>query len=263
MKQKIKKHAAEPIATRCGFTLIELLVVITIISLLVSILLPSLTKAKQLARRVVCASNLRNIGIAFQMYQGDWDGSYPACLIYETYPGGNNPYSYYRWGHQLIPYMTDIDWSNLDTANYGIDPKYYCPEDVSTYGMNAYKAGSTTYYGWISKPWESLGHSAYSYHYNSGDLMSLGKWTRDPNYWVLLFETNHANRTYNSWRTTHNEGSNILFGEGTVEFWPVVLSEDMETSFHNNISAAYTYWVADLSEYYLRFRGPGMYLKSN
>lgn len=51
-----------------GFTLIELLVVIAIISLLASILLPSLSRAKELTRRVVCATNLRNIGQAVSMY---------------------------------------------------------------------------------------------------------------------------------------------------------------------------------------------------
>jgi len=58
---------------RGGFTLIELLVVIAIISLLVSILLPSLTKAKDLAMTVKCMSNLKNTGLAMLMYAGDND----------------------------------------------------------------------------------------------------------------------------------------------------------------------------------------------
>ncbi|MBN1553159.1 MAG: prepilin-type N-terminal cleavage/methylation domain-containing protein [Phycisphaerae bacterium] len=60
-----------------AFTLIELLVVIAIISLLVSILLPSLTKAKDLARTVVCANNEKNLGLALSMYASDC-GFYPA-----------------------------------------------------------------------------------------------------------------------------------------------------------------------------------------
>jgi len=55
---------------RCdkAFTLIELLVVISIISLLVSILLPSLSKARDLARRAACASNIRSVGMGVQLY---------------------------------------------------------------------------------------------------------------------------------------------------------------------------------------------------
>ncbi len=60
-----------------AFTLIELLVVITIISLLVAILLPSLGQARQQARRVVCSSNLREIGIAIHVYAGDYDDMIP------------------------------------------------------------------------------------------------------------------------------------------------------------------------------------------
>jgi prepilin-type N-terminal cleavage/methylation domain-containing protein/prepilin-type processing-associated H-X9-DG protein len=56
---------------RSGFTLIELLVVVAIISLLVSILLPSLQRAKDLAQRVVCMSNLRSLGMAFTFYLED------------------------------------------------------------------------------------------------------------------------------------------------------------------------------------------------
>lgn len=55
-----------------AFTLIELLVVIAIIALLVSILLPSLNRARQLARQSVCGSQMKSIGNAFQMYSSEW-----------------------------------------------------------------------------------------------------------------------------------------------------------------------------------------------
>jgi prepilin-type N-terminal cleavage/methylation domain-containing protein/prepilin-type processing-associated H-X9-DG protein len=84
---------------RRAFTLIELLVVIAILSLLVSILLPSLQNAKELARSVLCRSNQAGVGKAFMFYANDYKENIPAVYIYDS--DGNKLY----WREQLAPYI--------------------------------------------------------------------------------------------------------------------------------------------------------------
>jgi prepilin-type N-terminal cleavage/methylation domain-containing protein/prepilin-type processing-associated H-X9-DG protein len=83
---------------RTGFTLIELLVVIAIIAILAAILFPVFAQAREKARTISCASNLKQLGLAFSMYQQDYDGGFPAFSYQEsTAPK-------LRWMNVIFPY---------------------------------------------------------------------------------------------------------------------------------------------------------------
>jgi prepilin-type N-terminal cleavage/methylation domain-containing protein/prepilin-type processing-associated H-X9-DG protein len=69
------------LSNRKGFTLVELLVVIGIIALLISILLPSLNRARETANRVKCGSNLRQVGQAILLYANENKGNYPRTVF--------------------------------------------------------------------------------------------------------------------------------------------------------------------------------------
>ncbi len=95
-----------------GFTLIELLVVIAIITLLVGILTPSLTRAKELARRAVCLSNLYHMSVATNAYLTEYKGFFPPAL-YDKY--SSRPC--FGWDFTRLTdgtYMPGLIWASMD-----------------------------------------------------------------------------------------------------------------------------------------------------
>jgi prepilin-type N-terminal cleavage/methylation domain-containing protein/prepilin-type processing-associated H-X9-DG protein len=73
---------------KTGFTLIELLVVIAIIAILAAILFPVFGRARENARRSACASNMRQLGLAFRQYTQDYDGYHPGAANYQRWADG-------------------------------------------------------------------------------------------------------------------------------------------------------------------------------
>lgn len=118
-----------------GFTLIELLVVISIISLLISILLPALGAARESGRAIKCATNLKQIGVAVTAYAVDFGDYMP--------PVRNTSTDYTTWDWAIRSYV-GIRSSNDPSAHV-----FYCSsEDIPTKNVIANRA--TRSYGYNS-----------------------------------------------------------------------------------------------------------------
>jgi prepilin-type N-terminal cleavage/methylation domain-containing protein len=164
---------------RAAFTLIELLVVIAIIALLLAIIMPSLNRARELARRLMCQSNVRQLTIAFIVYAGDYDSKLP----YK--PEGSMTFPHIWWeANSGAPdnriffdgYLDGFILEQQGVWTEGVDeaPKsMYCP---------SVKGANTKYFGygrqWPTKQssgWRPF-ESSYGY-FNLGELKdNVGQW---------------------------------------------------------------------------------------
>ncbi|HEY4328193.1 MAG TPA: prepilin-type N-terminal cleavage/methylation domain-containing protein [Phycisphaerae bacterium] len=107
---------------RGGFTLIELLVVVAIIALLIAILLPSLGRAREMAKRSVCAANLKAVGQDFVLYGAQWNDSLP--IVSDDGAGG--------WFHdessRLMELVQNIaSGANSTLSETSIRRVFFCP----------------------------------------------------------------------------------------------------------------------------------------
>ena len=130
---------------RRAFTLIELLVVLAIIVILAALLFPVFARAREKARTAACASNLRQIGLAADVYAQDYDGLLPPTLD-DAPPYPPNPYpppagfdTSLSWFTRLGPYMRNTQVLACSSARPAFDPpgppNYYGGLRVN-YGQN-------------------------------------------------------------------------------------------------------------------------------
>ncbi len=168
---------------KTGFTLVELLVVITIIALLLALLVPSLKRAKEIAKRVVCSSGLKQVGMGMRMYAENYSDRLPPDYVYVDgeKQKENHPYVVYRgdkdpWIKEkkpdgsIVAYPLRVAW--LYEKKFVPDAKvFYCPGNIEKlYRYETYIRPS---------PWGSLPQEG-NYHKPRGFI----KPDSDENQWV-------------------------------------------------------------------------------
>ena len=209
----------KPSMRRCAFTLVELLVVIAIVALLISILLPSLSAAREQAKTVVCASNLKEVGISLsycykehRAYPNWDDGDYWAKVAF----GGAHRGVMATWIDvlRLKGYLAVLDLG-------------YCPTDLKPDPQNVVRAVNWNGYGQPYRyPIPLGGGPGADYSYAISELMATNAWTSS------MHRVSPTRITY-FFPVTGPEPKRILAADG---WWPWMANLSAHGLVHNRFN---------------------------
>lgn len=228
-----------------GFTLIELLIVISIIALLLAILVPALGKAKEKAWRVICGSNLRQIGLGLTMYDTDnkgrlplhdagsniwlWDTTNETTDFIQAYTGAEKEFfycpsaSYWRRNPEMIDYYWDFNNLSYRVTGYywllkrGPNTQVFTTPSGAPFYNERNLTGSKQYVDRLDIKNPS-GHELVLDTVNSmdktGSFDDFFEYIKNPSH---PDHTPHPTNHYNS-RTGKPQGSNIIYVDQHVDW---------------------------------------------
>ena len=206
---------------RAAFTLIELLVVIAIISILASMIFPSFARAREMARRTSCASNMRQLGLGFIQYIQDYDERYPRAGNYQNWGDG---------GHWVAGTSTTVEANTL--AYFNQSPNNYkatgnATADVRGGALFPYTK-SEQIYNCPSNRNTDQTKLSYSMNCNLDGAAEFK--AQSPSEIILLvdeaypsdgyFWADNAASSSDQLTQVHNGGGNLLFADGHTKFYP-------------------------------------------
>lgn len=193
-----------------AFTLIELLVVIAIIAILAAILFPVFAKARERARTISCASNMKQIGLALMQYTQDYDERMPACRGYiAPNPYNNDNLEMIDWRIQLLPYIKTVQL-------------FSCPSNSSTHrdGDAGQSGGIDHHYG-MATAGDNASSPGFSYEVGGFRSMAAVEFPSNTLFGVEV--SNPYNPDLAAWNvgdagfTGHTDMANFLYIDGHVK----------------------------------------------